>query len=93
MNGKPGRAVRCKNDNVHRGHDGNLLAILERDSILLKCIDRKCKAWTRLRIRIPGVHLDLRAAAIEQETMPASYRHAVEKASVVLVRGRRCNDQ
>jgi hypothetical protein len=61
---------RCKNGASHLKEgtqvDGNIVAFIGKNTIVVRCGDRKCRAWNVLKFQLPGIDLDLRQAGVTQ---------------------------
>ena len=74
--------VRCRDRNSHGDVPGNILAVLDGDTIYLRCSDRKCRSWTRVQISIPGVNLNFADAAIQTEVVSVGRFDPTRQAAV-----------
>lgn len=66
---------RCQNRKAHVYHgnpkEGNIVAFLGKSSIVIRCPDSKCRGWTSLEFKFPGIDIDLRKAGIVQSSIAA----------------------
>ncbi|HUX56736.1 MAG TPA: hypothetical protein VMV77_07170 [Bacteroidales bacterium] len=76
MSEKTAQSVRCQAENhlKHNQSGGNMVMILEGNSIYAKCGHGTCQKWTRLTLSIPGVDLDFTRVAYVQETLPKTFK-------------------
>ena len=52
----------------------NILAVVDEDCIYIKCSDRDCKRWNKIKISIPGVKLDFsKNVAFTHDVMPRGF--------------------
>ena len=85
--------ARCRNNRVHFRSDGvgNILFVMEGNSIYAKCTDRGCKRWTRMEISLPGVNIDFSNAALIQSLMPKNFKFDIVdkdiKRAPVIIKG------
>jgi len=75
--------IRCRNRAAHGERPGNILVVVEGNTILVKCSDRKCKSWTRITFAVPGVSLNFEDAAITTETVELSKRFNPTQQAIV----------
>ncbi len=79
------RDIRCDGE-IHRKHPGRLLIVYDRDALYVKCPDRGCRCWTRIKIHLPGARVNLFDAGLTQETLTADYGFDVETAPTIRAR-------
>jgi len=75
------KVVRCSN---HKTHNGNILAVVDKGAVYIKCPDRGCRRWTKITLNLPGLNIDLRDAGIMQQVMPENYHLTLEPATTVV---------
>jgi len=76
MGKKKAQSVRCQAENHlrHNASGGNMVMILEGNSIYAKCGHGTCQKWTRLTVNIPGVNFDFSNVSFTQETLPKTFK-------------------
>jgi len=76
MEEKKPQSVRCQAQ-YHLDHNasgGNMVLILEGNSIYVRCGRGTCKRWTKLSIDVPGIDFDFSKVAFTQETLPKNFK-------------------
>jgi hypothetical protein len=81
--------VRCQNRkaHIHMGQpkEGNVVAFLGCQSILVRCPDSKCRGWVRLDFNFNGLSIDFRKAGVVQSSIPpGSLPLDTSKAAVII---------
>lgn len=81
--------IRCQNRTAHinngRPKEGNIVAFLGKQSIIVRCNDSKCRSWARLEFNFNNRTLDLRKAGITQSVIaPEAMNLSTIKAAVVI---------
>ena len=81
--------IRCQNrkNHVHLGRpkEGNIVAFLGRQSIVLRCNSSTCRHWTALEFDFNGLNIDLRKVGIVQTVIPPNgLKLNTSKAAVIL---------
>ena len=69
-------SVRCQSK-YHLDHNpsgGNMMLMIDGDSIYVRCNHGTCRRWTKLTIGLPGVDVDFSKASFKQETMPKNFK-------------------
>ena len=79
----PKKTLFCSGDKT-LNHKANIIAALGKDTIFVRCNDKACKRWIRLRVNIPGVKLNFHKAGFTQEILPKDYHLHLEQATVVI---------
>lgn len=67
------KELRCQNPVHEIKESGNLLFVVDKDSLYVKCNDRGCKRWTRITIQQPGVESNYNNAIFETVPMPEGF--------------------
>lgn len=83
--------IKCQNRHLHispKGNqvEGNIIAFLGKNTIIIRCPDKHCRSWARLEFGFPGLEqLDFRKAGIVQTAIrPDTMKLNVSKAVCVI---------
>jgi hypothetical protein len=94
VNKSPYLVYRCKNADAHtqggQHSDGNIVAFLGKNQIVVRCNDRNCRAWVVLTLDFPGISIDLRKAGVTQSTLPSTQIFNALRAPVVIEENEPC---
>lgn len=72
------KVIRCRNVKVHPRGTGHILMVYDNDYIYVRCSERSCRRWARIKISFPGINMNFENAAIEQELMPVNHRFKID---------------
>jgi len=65
--------------------EGNVVAFLGKQTIVVRCPDSKCRGWVRLDFNFNGLNIDFRKAGVVQSSVsPGSMTLDTSKAAVVI---------
>ena len=70
------QSVRCQSK-YHLEHNpsgGNMMMMLEGNSIYVRCNHGTCRRWNKISVSLPGVNVDFSKAALSQEIMPKNFK-------------------
>ena len=79
----PKKVITCSGA-AGQNHQANILLAFGKDTVFVRCNDRYCKRWVRVRVNIPGINLNFQKAGITQEVLPEEYHLHLRAATTVI---------
>jgi hypothetical protein len=77
------KTILCTGDKI-QNHQANIILAFGKNTIFVRCNDKFCKRWLRIRVNIPGINLNFHKAGFTQELLPKEYHLHLEQATTVV---------
>jgi len=87
----PKKTILCTGEQGNN-HQANIIAAFGKNTIFVRCNDRYCKRWLRIRIMMPGLNINFQKAGFVQELLPKDYHLHLKQATVVVSQYKRSEE-
>jgi len=76
---------RCENQSAHFPKEGNVVAFLGKNSIIVRCNDSHCRHWNKIEFNFGNINIDLRKVGIVQAAIrPGTMKLDSLQATVIV---------